>query len=111
MSHKYDGKEFRDEVARIIGMHPDEIDARLQAGYHDETDLNAVAKMNVLMSEIRTINPLAVQLVRVANAMDEGALRCCIAVPPSTPHEDTSQRIMRHVLDIKRIALEFLDDN
>jgi len=99
--------EFLDEVARVIGTHPNDLQAREDMGTLTDEDRAAAQKMNILMAQIVAANGLCVSIILTGRQISEDALRCCLSVPPDAAHEDITQRIMRHILDIKRISKEF----
>jgi hypothetical protein len=50
---------------------------------------------------------MSAQVVVLCNTLRKDALVCCLSIPPDTSDDDATQRIMRHILEIKRIAQEF----
>ena len=102
-----DCPEFREALGKIIGVPLDDLEGRADVDALTEEDQAALSHLNGLIIHVVNAAPLSAQVTSLCNNMSQDALVACISVPPVTPDEDCTQRIMRHILEIKRIASEF----
>ena len=112
MSHsKYDpygdSPEFRKALGDIVGIPLDDLEGRADVDASTEEDFEALKRLQQLVISVVAAAPLAAQVTSLCNNMSRDAMVVCISIPPATPDEDATQRIMRHILEIKRIAREF----
>jgi len=102
-----DSPEFREALGKIVGVPLDDLEGRASVDASTEDDFLALEHLQRLVISVVAAAPLAAQVTTLCNNLSRDALVVCITIPPSTPDEDATQRIMRHILEIKRIATEF----
>jgi hypothetical protein len=98
--------EFREALGKIIGIPLDDLEGRCEVDALTDEDRAAMEHLNRLVISVVAAAPLSAQVTTLCNNITRDALVACISVPPATPDEDATQRIMRHILEIKRIARE-----
>lgn len=99
-----DSSKLRQVISEIIGVPLDDLEDRAGMGFLTDDDMRATRRLQELVGEMASAARTGSNIVVLCYSIPREALECCLAVAPSNADEDTTQRVMALIMEIKRIV-------